>query len=147
MRRSVIRSSVLVAAFGLAACSEPMTEPSPVAIDPMSSSLSDGAENVVDRGSAVMPGGLFNDHDMLEICEGAINGSQYVCPPSTPVIDFYLDEFYGALAAERTNTLNLYNLAADLVVTYHTLLYADAYGAADVRLQRRVHRGDARDRA
>ena len=130
----LIRTSgtVLAAAFALTACADQVIEPqSDVATLGTEVFSIEGEESfVVDRGSALLPDGVLSDTDLMEICSVALTGTGYVCPPSTEVIDWYLDAFYGALAAERTNTLNLYNLAADGVVTYDALLYLAADTAA-----------------
>ncbi|HEX6587758.1 MAG TPA: hypothetical protein VF039_01945 [Longimicrobiales bacterium] len=123
--------TVLVAgAVMLGACAEQPTEPAEVTIDIAASRKPAPAPtpdpNVVDRSSAILPDGRLVDTDLFELCQLALNGEDYVCPPSTDVIDWYLDAFYGALAAEQSNTLTLYNLAADLVVAYDAMLYLPA---------------------
>ena len=120
MRRTAVFAS-LIAAVATTACQDAVVEPNDVSMEAMSALV--GGEYVVDRGSAALSGRL-SDTELMNLCSLALNSDDYVCPPSTPVIDWFLDSFYGALAAERTNTLNLYNLAADLVVTYDALLYA-----------------------
>ena len=126
MRHSRIAGALVFATLGLTACSDEVIEPTTLTYEPVMSELAEEENFFVDRGSAVLPDGMLSDNELGEICTRAINGEDYVCPPSTEVIDWYLDAFYAALAAERTNTLNLYNLAADLVVTYDALLYQNA---------------------
>jgi hypothetical protein len=122
MRRSAVLASLV--ALTASACSDVVTEPMPLPVEQQFSSVADGY--VVDRGAALLPASRLSDTQLLEICGVALNGDDYVCPPSTDVIDWYLDAFYSALAVEPSNTINLYNLAADLVVTYDALLYLQA---------------------
>ncbi len=121
MRRTAVFAS-LALAVTTTACQEAIVEPGTTAYEPTMSSMVEG-EYFVDRGSATL-GGRLSDTGLIDICGLSLRSEDYVCPSSTPVIDWLLDSFYGALAAERTNTLNLYNLSADLVVAYDALLYA-----------------------
>ena len=123
MRRTAVFAS-LALAVTTTACQDGIVEPGTTAFEPAMSSMV-AAENVVDRGSATLAGRL-SDTQLMNLCSLALNSDDYVCPPSTPVIDWFLDSFYGTYAAEPANTLTLYNLSADLVVTYDALLYRTA---------------------
>lgn len=128
MRRSRLTGVLLGCMLVFGACAEQPTEPSSVVVDVMASKRAEPAPApvVVDRGAVTLPVGRLADTDLFELCELALNGEDYICPPSTDVIDWFLDAFFGALAAEPSNTITLFNLAADLVVAYDAMLYLPA---------------------
>lgn len=119
--------TVLAVALVLGACQDQMTEPTPTpgaASVELAQQSSLAADFDADRIQLQMElAGPIADHDFAELACRAINGDDYVCPPSTDVIDYYLNSFYSALAAERANTILLYNLSADLIPTYEALYF------------------------
>jgi hypothetical protein len=126
MRRTKLVGTFIVAALGLTACTDPMSAPAPgpATVDAELALVAGGS---LQRGSIQLPaGGRITDQQLQELAGRAINPGDYVCPPSTPAIDFYLNSAFDIIDNEPAIFDLLYNqLLADLVPTYHALYFLE----------------------
>lgn len=76
------------------------------------------------RGPIRLPSARLSDQDFADAAHRAINPNDYVCPPSTPVIDWYLGKVFEVINQEPAIFNLLYNqLLADLIPTYDALVF------------------------
>jgi hypothetical protein len=128
MRRNVLLGSCLIIALSLAGCQDQRT-------DPTAPPAGTGAELNL-KGTTLGRFGLNRNEVKLaasakvikeayaEAARRAIDPGDYVCPPSTPVIDWFLGEVNEFIDQEPELFDLLYvNLLADLVPTYDALLF------------------------
>jgi hypothetical protein len=121
MRSTVVLSTALIAAFGFAACSEPVTSPPSQQFSRLNAPAASVEGVMLQRGS-VQLSAAAQASDLRS--NGALNPSDYVCPESTPLDDWFLGEAFRFINAEASNFTLLYqNLLADQVVTYGTLFF------------------------
>ena len=117
MRRTAVLAS-LALAFTTTACQDAVTEPTRVDLAP--------AHSVADAGLSrtlpVIDLAAMTDQAPIDGLRCAINADDYVC--STTVIqNYYLDDFYGSLAADRAATIAIYYAYADYIPMYDALYY------------------------
>jgi hypothetical protein len=71
-----------------------------------------------------VPAGNLSDIVVSQLTGRAIDEDDYICPASTPISDWWLDEVLTFLGEERELFIPLYvDWAADLVPTYQALLF------------------------
>jgi hypothetical protein len=128
MRRNVLLGTCLAVALGTAACQDQTPETTAPA-------LGTGAELQMqsatlerfglNRGRLKLPGSMrVSDQYLAEAVRRAINPGDYVCPPSTPVVDWFLGKVDEVITQEPAIFDLLYNqLLADLVPTYDALVF------------------------
>ena len=126
MTRRAYFGSLLMLSLAAAGCQDQLTDSAPTQLGTSSFSLQSDEFDVVSRNGAALPAGV-RVSDQLVSNLGAINPSDYVCPASTPVSDWWLNEVYAFIGAEPAIFNHLYNQrAADLVVMYEALLFGTA---------------------
>jgi hypothetical protein len=123
--RSLFLGSLLLVSLTAASCQDELTNTAPV---PFSNRFSAAGDDVqLDRGALQLPAGARINDQVLANLGGAINPSDYVCPASTPVADWWLDEVFDFIGAEPAIFNHVYNQrAADLVVMYEALYFGSA---------------------
>jgi hypothetical protein len=120
--RSFFLGSLLLVSMAAAGCQDDLTDASPV-----STRFSVVSDEVQLGRSFQLPAGARIADQVLANLGGAINPNDYVCPASTPVSDWWLNEVYGFIGAEPAIFNHLYNQrAADLVVMYEALYFGTA---------------------
>ena len=128
MRSIVLLGSCLAVALGTIGCQDQSTEPT-------APTLGTGAELRMqsatlgrfdlDRGRLKLPSSAWmTDQDFADAARRAIDPGDYVCDPSTPVIDWFLGEV-NEFATEEPEIFDLLfnQLLADLVPTFDALLF------------------------
>jgi len=116
---------VTALALGATACQEQVTEPEALRVTD-APAMSVAQEPVLDRGAAALPAGAsISDRGFFDLFDRAINPDDYVCT-QTAVVDWYIDTLYDIIDEDPQYYLTMYNLAADLVVTYDALYYQSA---------------------
>ncbi|MDH3296662.1 MAG: hypothetical protein OEM96_00045 [Gemmatimonadota bacterium] len=139
MRRTALFGSGLLLAFGAVGCQDQVTEPGPPTVTvgdlvtpgQMSAVVSDldvSLPTGLDRDGArtrLLETGLTESH-FANAVDRAINPGEFQCPPSTAVIDFFLDEFFEFVFGEP-DLFNLlfFGLLADLIPQFEALLLQD----------------------
>ena len=130
MRKTALFASCVGLTLFASACTDPVTAPAEPAESASLAAPSFSAAIADDVGTQrlqlSLPGtDVMTDQYVFDACASAINGSDYACAP-TQLVDFYLNSFYSALAAEPANTILLYSLSADLIPTYDALFFQTA---------------------
>jgi hypothetical protein len=128
MRRIVLLGSCLAVALGTIGCQDQSTEPT-------APTLGTGAELRMqsatlgrfglDRGRLKLPSSAWmTDQHFADAARRAIDPGDFVCDPSTPVIDWFLGEV-NEFATEEPQIFDLLfnQLLADLVPTFDALLF------------------------
>lgn len=128
MRRNILLGSCLAIALGTVGCQDQRTEPT-------APSTGTGAELRLQsttpgrlglkRGRLKLPpSARVTDQYFAEAARRAIDPDDYVCPPSTPVIDWFIGEFEEFIIEEPFIFDRLYNdLWADVIPTYEALFF------------------------
>jgi hypothetical protein len=111
----------VIAGFALTACSDSaVTQPTLTPKDALLSASATGSG--LDRAQLALPSSWrLTDQRLAEVARRAIDPNSYVCPASTPVIDWFITEARKIDLATRR--LLILGLAADLVPTYETLVF------------------------
>jgi hypothetical protein len=134
MYRNRLVCLVAAGALALGACVD-SSSPGPAAVEDVSLSKKKGgppppagaAGQVanLERGELSLPiPGLITDQHLAGAARRAINPGDYQCPPSTPIIDWWLGKAYDVIGQEPEIFNLLYrDLLADLVVTYEALYF------------------------
>ena len=112
MSRNVFLSACLSLALFTAACQDQKT-------DPTSPSLPE-AQNQITTRPKLPPGVRITDQYFADAARRAINPSDHVCPPSTPLIDWLIGRILEIPAANRNA---LFSRLADLVPSYDALIF------------------------
>jgi len=123
--------TLLIAA---AACDQRVTEPAPDAAAPAMSAVAGTSQLSaadMDRPSSLaVADGRIADGRLIEFGvgpDGAINPDDYVCPASTPIFDYYNDEFVQLIVEEFDIFAFLYlDVWADLLPQYEALIFLEA---------------------
>lgn len=131
MRRNVLLGSCLALALGAAGCEDQRTEPTPPAAGvgaDLARQSTAASRFGLDRNNVKLPqSARLSDQSFVETARRAINPDDYVCPPSTAVVDWYLGKVYEIINQEPAIFDLLYNqLLADLVPTYEALFFQTA---------------------
>lgn len=128
MRRTLVLGSSLAVALVAAGCQDQTTAPAltPVQVGPtfrLQGAMPEGPR--VERDAVTLPpAARLSDQQLADVARRAIDGDDYVCPASTPIVDWFLGAVTPAITQERDLFTLLYvNLAADQVATYETLLF------------------------
>lgn len=127
MRRTALAGAGLSLALAAAGCQDAATAPQPTPLPAAEFALgASAAASLPARGDVAIPANArISDQEMVEIAGRVINPGDYVCPPSTPVVDWYLTAVYDVIDNEPAIFDLLYNqLLADLVPTYEALYVA-----------------------
>jgi hypothetical protein len=121
MRRALL-CSCLALALATTACQDQKTEPTSPGAGP---DLKQQSRAPLSRDRLRLPATLrMSDPQLADAARRAINPGDYVCPPSTPVVDWFLGEVNEFIDREPALFNLLYvNLFADLVPTYEALLF------------------------
>jgi hypothetical protein len=120
MRRNALLGVCLALGLGIVACQDQRTEPT----SPAEPQATTSTAFRLERGKLKLPAGRLTDQHFAEAARRAINPDDYVCPASTPVIDWYLDNFHEFRLGEPDIFQVLYNeLLADLIPTYDALFF------------------------
>ena len=127
MRRHVLLGSCLALALGAAACEDQRTAPTAPAGTGAELNLKGTTVGGfgLNRSQVRLPASArVSDQSFAEAARRAINPDDYVCPPSTEVVDWFLGEVNEFIDKEPDLFELLYvNLLADLVPTYDALLF------------------------
>lgn len=128
MRRNVLLGSCLALALGAAGCEDQRTEPTAPAAGvgaDLARQSTAASRFGLDRNNVKLPqSARLSDQSFVETARRAINPDDYVCPPSTAVVDWYLGKVYEIINQEPAIFDLLYNqLLADLVPTYEALFF------------------------
>jgi hypothetical protein len=79
----------------------------------------------LDRARLELPSARITDQYLAELARRAINPDDYVCPPSTPVVAWYISAVTEVIVEEPAIFDLLYNqLLADLIPTYEAIYLA-----------------------
>ena len=127
MNGKVLLGSCLALTLGVAGCQDQVTAPAPAAVaGGPQLAVGGGAWSFDLDRAAIMPpaSGRMTDQQLAEAGRRAIDPGDYVCPASTPVVDWYLAEI-DRIEPAIFNLL-YFNLLADLVPTYEALYFATA---------------------
>jgi hypothetical protein len=119
-------ASCLALALGTVACQEQSTEPAVPSVEASPQQSLQSAEDFgLDRGLINLPlASGMSDQYLAEAARRAIDPTDYVCDPSTPVIDWFTAEVQRVIDQEPAIFDLLYNqLLADLVPTYDALVF------------------------
>jgi hypothetical protein len=113
----------LAVALGAAGCQDRAVESTAPGQDPQLSKSAPQAG--LQRGALKLPAsGQITDQQLPSALYRALNPADYVCPPSTDVVDWWLGEVYEFIDAEPATFDLLYNqLLADLIPTYEALYF------------------------
>jgi hypothetical protein len=126
MIRHVFLGAFLAVALGTAGCHNEKTDPTAprAGSELMQQSKSTGRFGL-DRGRLKLPSSArMTDQYFADAARGAIDPGDYVCDPSTPVIDWFLGEVNEFATQEPEIFDLLFNqLLADLVPTFDALLF------------------------
>jgi hypothetical protein len=123
MRRNVLYGLGLAVALGVAGCQDEAIE---TTAPGEQSQLSSSAPKAgLERGALKLPAaGRITDQQIPSALYRVLNPRDYECPPSTPVVDWWLGEVNEVIAAEPQTFDLLYNqLLADLIPTYEALYF------------------------
>ncbi len=128
MKSNVLLGSCLAIALGTAACQEQSTEPaapSAATAAELRTQSADLKRFVLKRGRIKLPSSArISDQYFANAARRAIDPDDYVCDPSSPVIDWFVGEVNEVIDQEPEIFDLLYNqLLADLVPTYDALLF------------------------
>jgi hypothetical protein len=130
MKRNAVLGWCLAIALGTAGCQNETTEPTAPPVQPGSELNQSVSQDFgLTRGPLKLPAsGRITDQYIAEACRRAvgraIDGDDYVCPSSTPVIDWWVAEVVKVIQQEPEIFDLLYNqLLADLVPTYEALYF------------------------
>lgn len=116
MRRNLLLCSCLALALATAGCENPQTEPT---VAPPDLSQQQLTTRSLDR-QLKLPAGPLSDQFYRDLVRGAINPDDYVCPPSTPLVDWLI----ATLEPVDPAILNdLFGLAADVLPTAYALIF------------------------
>ncbi len=116
MRRNAALTSCLALALGAIACQDPKTSPTdPSTTTTLEPKLQSVTGPKVTRGKLRLPASAqMSDPYFADAVDRAINPSDYVCDPSTPVVDWLNGEIDRSLAVEQDLLLSLvFDYAAD----------------------------------
>jgi len=127
MKRTVLFGSCVILALATAGCQDQTTEPARPSVthDAQLSLKSLQAQGYgLSRSRVRLPAGPLSERYLAEALRRAINPGDYVCPPSTPLIDWLLAEI-DRIDPDVFDLL--YNqLLADLIPAYEALLFETA---------------------
>ena len=130
MRKTPFLGICLAFAFTLAGCDSQPIEPtalttSAAAPGPALSLQAESQGYGLSRDQIQLPpSARFADLPLADAINRAINPADYVCPPSTPVVDWFLTEVNKVITQEPAIFNLLYNqLLADLIPTYEAFLF------------------------
>jgi hypothetical protein len=127
MRRNVLLGSCLAIALGTLGCQDQKLEPTapPTGTGAEVRAQSADLERFgLNRGRLKLPSGRLSDQYLADAVRRVINPDDYECPPTTPVVAWFLGEVNEVIAQEPEIFDLLYNqLLADLVPTYEALLF------------------------
>ena len=127
MTKSVLLGACLSAALATAACQDQTTAPTAnsARTGTTFASAATVGRPALDRASVQPPAsGRLTSEGFADVILRAINPNDYICPPSTPVIDWYLGKVNETIEQEPATFDLLYNqLLADLIPTYEALYF------------------------
>ena len=126
MRGNPLATSCLLLALTVAACQEQPTEPTAPAFATTASTPAAALGGpALDRTQAILPAGArLTDQHVANAAANAINPSDYVCFPSTEIVDWFVGEVTNVIVQEPDIFDLLYNqLLADLIPQFEALLF------------------------
>lgn len=122
MRRNLVLGLCLAVALGTAACQGDKNEPTAPATGAELARKT--AHPKVDRNHIKLPARARKiDQQFAKVARRAINPNDFVCPPSTPLIDYLLGTINESIAKEPDVFFTLIGLAADVVPTIDAILF------------------------
>jgi hypothetical protein len=126
MRRHVFLGAFLTVALGTAGCQNEKTDPTAprAGSELMQQSTGTGRFNL-DRNHITLPASArMADREMADAVRRAIDPNDYVCPPSTPLIDWLIGRI-NEVATQEPDIFNLLflQLAADAIPTYEAFFF------------------------
>ena len=124
MRRHVFLSAFLALALGTAGCQNEKTEPTAPKVGPDFMQQSTGRFNL-NRDRIKLPASArMTDREMADAVRRAIDPNDYVCPPSTPLIDWLIGKI-DEVATQEPDIFDLlfFQLAADIIPTYEAYFF------------------------
>jgi hypothetical protein len=124
MRSNVILGSCLAVALSTVACQDQKTEPTAPPAGTGLEFARRATRPQVDRNHIKLPASaLIRDHQLGTVARRVINPDDFVCPPSTPLIDFLIGTIDESIATEPDIFFTLIDLAADVVPTVDAILF------------------------
>lgn len=123
MRRHIFLGALLAAALGTAGCEDQKLEPTaPSSGDPAFAQQS--TKPKVDRDNLRLPASAQKiETQYSDLTRRVIDSTQFVCPPSTPLIDYLNETIDHSIAVEPDIFFTLVNLAADQVPSVDGILF------------------------
>ena len=124
-RKSAVLGSCLALGLGVSGCGDPATSPGsmPAASQRPQAVISvDGGSGL---GAARLPSSVrLTDQSLGDLTRRAIDPTQYVCPASTPWVDWYIARAREVVAENRPGYVLLTrNLQATIIPTYEAALF------------------------
>jgi hypothetical protein len=123
MTRKLLVGLCLAVVMGTAGCQDQKTEPTaPAGTGPEFARRATGPH--VDRNHIKLPKSLrIMDHQLGTVARRVIDPDDFVCPPSTPLIDFLIGTINESIATEPDIFFTLIDLAADVVPTLDAVFF------------------------
>jgi hypothetical protein len=123
MKRKLFLSLCLAVAMGTASCQD-QTEPTAPAGGSGPAFARHATRPTVDRDHIKLPARARKiDQQFFEAARRAINPDDYVCPPSTPLIDYLFATINESIQKEPDIFFTMIGLAADIVPAIDAILF------------------------
>ncbi len=120
MKRTILVGSCLALTLGVVGCQDQATAPVAARADVTPQLVASGS-----TGIALPPSAVITDQHLTESPARAIDPTQYSCPASTPISDWWLVEALKIVRQERATYITLFlgGLYADQIPTYEALFF------------------------
>jgi hypothetical protein len=129
MTRRLTFGLCLTVALGTLGCQDPPAAPtSTTTTQPELRKHPTAGRDLPDRGALTLPrSARITDQYLTDLARRAIDPDDYVCPASTPVVDWFTNEVVEFIVEEPARFELLYvKLWADLIPTYEALFFLTA---------------------
>lgn len=127
MRRTLVLGSCLAVALGATGCQDPVSAPAPAHVVPgaprgeESAAPEDDAAGVDWEALTLPSSALLSDGDFADAARDAIDPADYVCTPSSPVLDWYRASVLNVRAQEPAIFTALLSLRATSLPMFDAL--------------------------
>ncbi|MGH7579872.1 MAG: hypothetical protein ACREM9_06850 [Gemmatimonadales bacterium] len=124
MTRKLLVGLCLAVVMGTAGCQDQKPEPTAPAAGTGPEFARRATQPKVDRNHIKLPASLrIRDHQLGTVARRVINPDDFVCPPTTPLIDFLIETIDESEATEPAIFNTLIGLAADVVPTIDAIFF------------------------
>ena len=124
MTRKLSFALCLTVVMSMAGCQDQKTEPTAPAAGAGPELAQRATSPKADRNTIKLPAGLrIRDQQLGSVTRRVIDPDDFVCPPSTPLIDFLIGTIDESIATEPDIFSTLINLAADAVPTFDAIFF------------------------